>query len=130
MKHKLACIIDDNPTHVFLNRKYLEYCQVQGPYLSYNNGKEAFDEIKHRAETNQELPDLILLDLHMPVWDGWNFLDEFTRLDLSKEVTIFIVTNSEDEEDWKKAEQYNLKGRFFIKPISPQQLKKAIEALP
>lgn len=129
MKFKLACIIDDNPTHVFLNQKYLEHCHIQGPYLSYHNGKEAYDDLKRRSEAQQSMPDLILLDLHMPVWDGWNFLDELTKLDLAHPVTVFIVTNSEDEEDKQKAAQYNLSGRFFVKPISPEELKSAIESV-
>ena len=59
----------------------------------------------------------------MPVWDGWQFLDEFTKIPIEKPVTIYILTSSNNEADIEKAKKYSLTSNYLIKPISQSQLK-------
>ena len=122
----LVCLIEDDPIHVFLSKKYIEMTGVIKNVLIYNNGKDAFDNLKAMFTSGQELPELILLDLNMPIWDGWQFLEEFTKIPIDKVITIYILTSSLIKEDLENAEKYGLKGNYIVKPISLAKLKKVL----
>ena len=68
------------------------------------------------------LPDAILLDLNMPVMDGWQFLDEFISLPITKEIHIFIMTSSIDPADIEMAGKYKVVKEYIMKPITTQKL--------
>ncbi|WP_220628148.1 hypothetical protein [Confluentibacter sediminis] len=65
----------------------------------------------------------------MPIWDGWQFLDEFTKIPIEQKVTIYILTSSNSDVDFKKAEQYSLKSNYLVKPINQSQLKSILAEL-
>jgi CheY-like chemotaxis protein len=127
-KIDLACIIDDDPIHVFGAKRAISIANMCNSVLVFNNGKDAFDKIRAIFKSGENLPELILLDINMPVWDGWDFLDEFVKLPLSKEVIIFIMTSSVDPSDKAKAEKYNQVNHFLVKPITVEKLTEALEA--
>ncbi len=122
----IACVIDDDPIHVFGVKHLLESSNLSGKTIYYTNGKEAYEGLKAIWDEGKELPELILLDINMPVWDGWDFLDEFTKLPISKKVIIYIVTSSIDPEDKEKAASYNELSDFVVKPISLDTLREII----
>jgi CheY-like chemotaxis protein len=63
-----------------LNKKNHAKTQFCNNFIEFHNGKDAFNQLKEDIEQDRPLPDLILLDLNMPVWDGWQFLDEFVKI--------------------------------------------------
>jgi CheY-like chemotaxis protein len=71
------------------------------------------------------LPDVILLDLNMPILDGWQFLDEFVKLPIKKEIAIFIVTSSIDPSDIEMVKKYDIVKSYIMKPITAQKLEEA-----
>ena len=95
----------------------------------YNDGKEAYDGLKENWESKKTLPEIILLDLTMPVWDGWKFLDEFSKLPIEKQITIYILTSSINEADRQKASDYNVVKNYLVKPITMQTLVELIERM-
>ncbi|GGA78247.1 response regulator [Flavobacterium palustre] len=97
--------------------------------MVYKNGKEAYDKLKAIFLSSEKLPEIILLDLNMPVWDGWQFLDEFTKIPIKTKITIYILTSSNSEEDKQRAEEYNLNGNYLIKPISLKEIKTVLEEI-
>lgn len=125
-KIELACIVDDDPIHLFLTKKYVELTNLVERILICRNGKEAYDMLKTLITNSEKLPEIIFLDLNMPIWDGWQFLDEFTKIPIEQKITVYILTSSDNSEDIKRAERYNLKGNYLIKPISQQQLKELL----
>ncbi len=126
-KINLVYIVDDDAIHQLLVKKHLDNTEMIHEYLVFKNGKLAFEDLKSRLENNTQIPEIIFLDLQMPVWDGWQFLDEFVKLDVSKNIEIFIVTSSVFENDFKKAEMYNLQDQYLIKPINTEKLKDCIQ---
>jgi CheY-like chemotaxis protein len=122
-KIDLVCIVDDDPTHVFITKKYIELSGHVEKILVCNNGKDAFDTLQKIVRDKEKLPKIIFLDLNMPIWDGWQFLDEFTKIPIEELVTIYILTSSNNEADIEKAKKYSLTSNYLIKPISQSQLK-------
>ena len=122
-KINLVCIVDDDPTHVFITKKYIELSGNVEKIIVCNNGKHAFDTLQKLITSKETLPKIIFLDLNMPVWDGWQFLDEFTKIPTEETITIYILTSSTSDADNEKAEHYSLASNYLIKPISQSQLK-------
>ncbi len=128
-KIDLACIVEDDPVHVFLTKKFLDMTGKINNIMICGNGKEAYDKLNAIITAGEKMPELILLDLNMPVWDGWQFLDEFTKIPVDKEIRIYILTSSANREDMERAEQYNLRSNYLVKPITLEQLKKVLEGV-
>ncbi|MEA5402011.1 response regulator [Arcicella sp. DC2W] len=123
-KIDIACIIDDDPIFVFGTKRLMQIANFCNGFLVFKNGKEAYDSLKTIITTGEKLPDLIFLDLNMPIWDGWQFLDEFIQIPIENAVTIFIVTSSIDPEDIKRAKSYEIVSNYLVKPIKMDDLKK------
>jgi len=121
-KIDLACIIEDDSIHLFLARKHIESSGLIKKLLIYRNGKEAFDSLKDLFERKKTLPQIIFLDINMPIWDGWQFLEEFSKIPLKDKIPIFILTSSNCEDDFKKAEKFELANNYLVKPITKEQI--------
>lgn len=120
----LACIIDDDPIFIFGTKKMMSYSGICESFLIFKNGKEAYDHLSIIIKENKSLPDIILLDINMPIMNGWQFLDEIIKIDIPKELKIFIVSSSENPEDIEKAKEYNFIKNYVVKPINPTKLKQ------
>ena len=125
-KIDLACIIDDDPIFVFGAKKIMEYANFCSGFMIFRNGKEALDTLLPRIKSNENLPDIILLDINMPVMDGWQFLDEFTNTAPKKAITIYMVTSSIDPEDVKKAQKYSQISNYIVKPLTRKKLEEIL----
>lgn len=112
------CIIDDDPIFRFGTKKLMEKVQASLNFLIYKNGKEAFEDIIYKLKSNTNIPDVILLDLNMPIMDGWQFLDEFATIEKVDRIPIYIVSSSVDSRDIEKAKNYEIVNDYIIKPFS------------
>jgi CheY-like chemotaxis protein len=131
-KVELACIIDDDKIYVNLVKKIIEIKKLSENLLIYKNGKEALDYFKNIMETvtdEDKLPDIIFLDLNMPVMDGWEFLNEFIKIknNLNKKITLYVVSSSIDPRDLERAKSFNLVTDYLIKPIELKKFEKIFE---
>lgn len=124
--NKQVCIIDDDTIQIFLIKKLMEYSGVVGEIIAYKDGKEAFDELKARQLKGFQAPDLILLDINMPIWDGWEFLKEFKALNIYTNSKIYILTSSLSHEDFEKAEYYGLQNNYLSKPLDKEKLNSIL----
>ena len=131
-KVELACIIDDDKIYVNLVKKIIEIKKLSENLLIYKNGKEALDYFKNIMEgatDEDKLPDIIFLDLNMPVMDGWEFLNEFIKIknNLNKKITLYVVSSSIDPRDLERAKSFNLVTDYLIKPIELKKFEKIFE---
>jgi CheY-like chemotaxis protein len=119
--NKHICIIDDDPICVYTTKLMLESAGVFNQISIYTNGKEAFDGLKHSIGS-ADFPEYVLLDINMPIWDAWDFLDELSKSDVTFNSNIFVVSSSNDPEDEQRARSYSLVKGFLLKPIQISQL--------
>ncbi len=114
-------IIDDDPIVTFGLKKMLGSLTECKNIHSFENGKLALESIIQKLESKQEIPDVIFLDINMPIMDGWGFLEAFHKLKIKKRIRINIITSSIDPSDYQKWERIRQKTVHFLdyknKPI-------------
>ncbi|WP_259016467.1 response regulator [Emticicia fluvialis] len=126
MKINNVWIIDDDKILTYVLKRMLASINVFENIEIFQNGKEAFNQLTKALTERELLPDIILLDLNMPVMDGWQFLDEFERLDFNKKITLYIVSSSIDTQDHEKAANYTVVSDFLVKPIGKKQIEQLV----
>ncbi len=114
------CIVDDDEIFTFLLKKTLMKLDICNEITIYTNGQIAIDSLKHLINTSQILPDLILLDINMPILDGWTFLDEYVKIKdrITKQIAIYIASSSISIGDINKAKDHTEVVDFLVKPIN------------
>jgi CheY-like chemotaxis protein len=125
MKNKTTYIIDDDKLSIKLMSMLISKNKFCEEIISFNNSQAALNELTKNCNDSASLPDVILLDLNMPLLDGWQFLDEFGQLPIKKEISIFIVTSSIDPSDIDMVKKYAIVKNYIMKPITAQKLKEA-----
>jgi len=119
-------VIDDDKIYHFLLKNLFKQNGIEVASTFFVNGSDAIDYIK--KNTGEEiLPDLILLDVNMPIMNGWQFLEEFGKIskDLHKTPVIYMISSSNNEVDINKSKEFDgaVKG-YFLKPICKEDLDK------
>ncbi|WP_179348096.1 response regulator [Winogradskyella pacifica] len=126
-KIDVACIIDDDPIFVFGAKRMMELSDFCDSFMVFKNGQEALNSLKPIMIAGENVPDIILLDINMPIMDGWQFLDEFVKIESHKLLTIYIVSSSIDPVDINRAKRYKTISNYIIKPISTDTLKEILQ---
>lgn len=119
-------VIDDDKIYHFLLKNLFKQNNIDVIPIFFSNGQDAIDSIKQNKDTGN-LPDLILLDVNMPIMDGWQFLEEYSKIadGLSKVSTIYMISSSDDEQDLNKAKKFSdIVKEYFLKPICKEDLEK------
>jgi CheY-like chemotaxis protein len=93
-----------------------------GEVRCYPNGRVAFNDLAAAVRTNSEVPDLVLLDLDMPLMDGWEFLDALNGLPAAHAVCVFVLTSSIHPDDLARATSYRAVNGFFTKPLDEDSI--------
>jgi CheY-like chemotaxis protein len=125
-QHKIIFLIDDDAISNFINTKII---QAHFPFtvVAFTNAMEALQELKqYQTSGSDSIPDLIFLDINMPVMDGWEFLDEFQKLPdfLLAKCNITMLTSSLDRDDIEKSKKYRCVLGFISKPLTVEILKE------
>lgn len=125
MKQITIWVIDDDPIYQIIVNKMMQKSELHLDVLSFKNGKEAIDEFKHKLDKKEVLPNIILLDINMPIMDGWEFMDEIVLLknQIPQKIHIYIVSSSIAVDDKKKAKLYPEIVGYLIKPLNHEVLK-------
>jgi len=129
MLDQILCV-DDDPITLMLCKKVIIKSSFSNEIITSQNGEEAlsyFNTIKNTDNKNKRIPhpQLIFLDLNMPVMGGWEFLDHFNSQEFAEFSTIKVIVLSStiDPEDLEKSKQYPMVVDFLSKPISQSMLE-------
>jgi CheY-like chemotaxis protein len=126
--HKRLCVIDDDPVFTFLLAKMIEKFEDLAKSVFFENGQEAIDYLRTHATEEEALPDLILLDINMPILDGWQFIEAYADLEpsLSKPITIYMISSSREMEDQERALATGYISEYIQKPVYANELQEII----
>lgn len=128
---KQLTLVDDDEIFVFLTTKMIEKTKLVDLIKVFENGLDALNFLKENSNNIDELPDIILLDLSMPIMDGWQFLEEYVKINplIGKTITIYICSSSISPDDIRRAKAINEVSDFIIKPMTNDKLVEMIKNL-
>lgn len=120
---KNVLLVDDDVVFNFLNQKVISALDFVNEIDTAQNGQQAMDLLCRYIEGSRRLPDIILLDLNMPILDGFGFLEAFKSIDMPNKahVKIIIVTSSIHPEDIQRAKDYGVTS-YLTKPLREEGL--------
>ena len=122
------CIVDDDDIYQFTTSLLLKQNDLVNKVIVFSNGLKAINFLKDEMGNKENIPDIIFLDINMPVMDGWEFLEEYLLIKpmLPKTVVIYMVSSSVDERDVLKAKSISSLSGYFVKPISSHDIMDVI----
>jgi YesN/AraC family two-component response regulator len=127
---KNVLLVDDDLIFNFINTRVLKALPFINMIDTAQNGKQAIDLFNNYFVGSKPLPDFILLDINMPVMDGFGFLEAFRELALPQKqnVKIIILSSSADPTDIQRAKNYGV-TQYLTKPLEEHRLLDAISKL-
>lgn len=130
MTEKTIWVIDDDPIYQIIMKKIILKSGLFSSIRSFQNGKDAITALKEIISNNDNFPNIILLDIEMPILDGWGFMDEIAILKsrINAEIQIYISSSSIAIEDRERAKNNNSILGYMCKPISIDDLTKIASA--
>ena len=122
-------LVDDDHIYQFTAKKTLESMGLTDRVSIFPDGEKAIAFIKDHLSNPDELPDIIFLDINMPVMDGWQFIDEFQKLQLPKKVSVYMVSSSVDENDMRRSKEFGVIDDYIIKPVGRTRFQELFSTL-
>ena len=124
-KFKKVLLIDDDEIVNSINQVIIKHAKFAEEVVALTGVSQAIEFLK-AEDANGGVPDVIFLDLNMPDRNGWDFMDEFTQLEI-KTPKVVMLTSSISIKDEKKAKSSEDIAAYVSKPLSPEILDKIYE---
>lgn len=126
-----VCIIDDDDIYQYTMSAALESINSVNRIQVFLDGAEAMDFFLDNISNTEELPDVIFLDINMPIMDGFEFMEEYVKIKpkVGKQITIYMVSSSMDPKDVERSRKISEISDYIVKPIRETQLRTIIERL-
>jgi len=131
-KFKSVMLVDDNEIDNLINQKMLEASDITDSIMSYTGAKGALEFLKNiekvPAMRDSAMPDIIFLDIDMPLMDGFQFLEEFDKLskEITESINIVMLTSSLNPQDLSKAKKSAHVKKYINKPLTQDALEKLV----
>lgn len=127
---KLILLIDDDETTNYLNKRLLERLDIAETIDVVTNGEEALLYLRAIQNQGLPLPDLIFLDIQMPVMDGFEFLDTYQRLpqEVRDRMVVTVLSSSASFNDLTRVKQYASVERHISKPLKEETVQEVLQA--
>ena len=122
----LVMLVDDNDTDNFISRRIIEITKFAEDVVIKNSGKSALEYLEDHKTNHSKLPDLIFLDINMPIVDGFVFLYEFEKFDYSikDKCKVIILSSSDNKRDIDKIVNNDHVIKFITKPLTEIALEE------
>lgn len=123
-KYQKVLIVDDSEMDLLVNQTILKTIKFAREIVIRNTGKEAIAYLMQTiADPNDSLPEFILLDINMPIMNGFEFLEKFeTIVETENKCKIAVITSSEDFEDIQKVSSFKSVAGYLVKPLDIDSL--------
>lgn len=128
MKLNHLLLVDDDPTTNFFNKHLIGKMNIFSNIHVAENGQKALEKIAELQE-NGESPDMILLDINMPIMNGFEFLDNYEKLSekVKSSVVVCMLTTSLAKEDLEKSKEYSVLSDYIDKPLYEAKMRELIQ---
>jgi CheY-like chemotaxis protein len=129
-KYHSVMLIDDNEIDNLINQKMIEAADIADHIYTHTGAKSAIEFLKNVSKlphiSEEVLPDVIFLDIDMPLMDGFQFLDEFEKLSeqTRNKCSVVMLTSSINPQDVNKSKKYSYVKEYINKPLSQGSLEK------
>ena len=129
-KYYAVMLIDDNEIDNLINQKMIEASGITEHIYTHTGARSAIEFLKNMEKLEDTgknvMPDLIFLDIDMPLMDGFQFLDEFEKLDeqTKNHCSVVMLTSSISPADVNKTKKYEYVKKYINKPLSQENLEK------
>jgi CheY-like chemotaxis protein len=126
---KNIMIVDDDKISTYLTKSIVKNSSMVAKITTFNQSESALFFIQNASIDSTDLPDLILLDINMPIYDGWDFIEELQKTNSLKTIPIAILSSSNYKEDFEKSETYPEIKAYFTKPLTLEQFDTVINKI-
>jgi len=131
MNNRVECImlIDDNKDDNFFHERVIKKSNAADTVITKQSGQDAINYLKTLNGSHHTYPNLIFLDINMPGMNGWEFIDEFKKLDEQVQTAMVVVmlTTSENPDDQALAKTTGVLADFKTKPLTKAMLEDVLE---
>ncbi|MCD6011678.1 MAG: cheB 1 [Flavipsychrobacter sp.] len=130
--HKTVMVVDDNEVDLFVAEFVLQKNSFSKKIVCVPSAMDALDYLKENENNPDDLPELIFLDINMPLMSGFDFLEEYAKLsdNIKKHCIIMMLTTSLNENDRKKAEENRYVFSFMNKPLDQHKIEDINKKIP
>lgn len=131
MNNIQVCVIDDDEVFQYTIFHTLETHKSVDKIMPFTDGAEAMHYLNEHIDDLSKLPDIIFLDINMPVMDGYTFMNQYIKLiaKIPKKIKIYILSSSVDLADFEKTKKIKEVSNYIVKPIKDNQLTKILAEL-
>lgn len=130
---KKVYLIDDDEINNFICTNILKKISFSNDVIAFESGTEALEALKNTIAQNDadQIPDVIFLDINMPIMNGWDFLEEYRLLKdkISKKIALYMLSSSIYQADVEKSKQYGEVVDFVTKPLNADILNEIKERI-
>lgn len=120
----VIALVDDDKVFQLIASRTIKATRLTDKILQFMNGEEALIYLRENAANSDALPDILFLDINMPIVDGWMFMDDYVNLvkdKIQKTIRIYMVSSSIDPRDVERARSISDIREYVIKPISQEK---------
>ena len=125
----LVALVDDDKVFQLIATKSISATHLTRNILQFSNGLDAIEYIQSHLRDEPALPDVIFLDINMPIIDGWMFMEDYINLKskFNKRIRIYMVSSSIDPRDIERAQSISDISEYVIKPISQDKFRDLLQ---
>ncbi len=128
-KIKKVLVIDDDQINNIIFEKLASISDFAEEVVTCLSAVDGLDYLQKIQKDQEEPPNLIFLDIRMPIVNGWEFLERFKKLDTVyfKDVLVYMLTSSSDQSDVNKAKNFSIVTDYIVKPLAVETLNEIKE---
>ena len=117
-------LIDDDEVANFIYGKVIANAEISQDITTFQSASDGLDYINRCIEGKEKLPQIIFLDINMPVMNGWDFLNEYKKVPthIRNQINIFMLSSSLYQEDIDKAKSFKEVNDYITKPLTKEKL--------